>query len=65
MGSTGCAVVTGASAGAGRATARALAAAGFELVIGARRLGRLQELAAEIVVRPRDQATSTAVHRRG
>lgn len=42
------AVVTGASSGIGRATARALAAAGFEVVIGARRLDRLQELAAEI-----------------
>jgi NADP-dependent 3-hydroxy acid dehydrogenase YdfG len=42
------AVVTGASSGIGLATARALAAAGFEVVVGARRLERLETLAAEI-----------------
>jgi NADP-dependent 3-hydroxy acid dehydrogenase YdfG len=42
------AVVTGASSGIGAATARSLAAAGFEVVVAARRLERLEPLAEEI-----------------
>lgn len=42
------AVVTGASSGIGAASARALAAAGFHVVVGARRTERVEEVARQI-----------------
>ena len=46
--SRGLAVVTGASSGIGRASARRLAQEGFEVVCAARRTDRIEQLAAEI-----------------
>ncbi len=43
------AAVTGASSGIGEATARELAQHGFDVVLGARRLERLERLASEII----------------
>jgi NADP-dependent 3-hydroxy acid dehydrogenase YdfG len=48
---TRVAVVTGASSGIGEACARQLAAAGFEVVIGARRMDELSKVAAAIGAR--------------
>lgn len=53
------AIVTGASSGIGRATAAALARAGARVAIGARRVEKLEELAAEI-----SGAGGEAFHRR-
>jgi NADP-dependent 3-hydroxy acid dehydrogenase YdfG len=44
----GTAVVTGASSGIGAATASALAAVGFRVLLGARRLDRIRQLASEL-----------------
>lgn len=51
MASPKTAVVTGASSGFGAAAARALHSAGFALVLGARRLDRLREVAAPLDAR--------------
>jgi NADP-dependent 3-hydroxy acid dehydrogenase YdfG len=45
---SGTAVVTGGSSGIGAATAKALAGDGYRVILGARRLQRLQALAGEI-----------------
>ncbi|MBW3561676.1 MAG: SDR family NAD(P)-dependent oxidoreductase [Actinobacteria bacterium] len=47
----GTAVVTGGSAGIGAATARRLAGEGFDVVVGARRVERLREIAEPIGAR--------------
>ena len=59
------AVVTGASSGIGAATARHLAAAGFDVVVGARRIDRLREVADPIGARalPLDVTRPESVER--
>ena len=44
-------VITGASSGLGEATARLLCAQGASVVLGARRVDRLQSLADELIAR--------------
>jgi NADP-dependent 3-hydroxy acid dehydrogenase YdfG len=57
------AVITGASAGIGAATARRLAAAGFQVVLGARRLERCRQTAEEVggTALPLDVTDATSV----
>lgn len=65
MNTIGTAIVTGASSGIGAASARHLAAAGFRVVLGARRQDRLAEVAAETggVALPLDVTDPSSVAR--
>ncbi|GAC1312854.1 MAG: SDR family oxidoreductase [Acidimicrobiales bacterium] len=58
-------MVTGASSGIGEAAARRLASDGFDVVIGARRIDRLQQIASEIGARalPLDVTEAASVSR--
>ena len=57
-------VLTGASSGLGRGFARALAAAGADLVLAARRLEQLEELAAELEAPGSRSSAPTSPHPR-
>ncbi|WP_041451447.1 SDR family NAD(P)-dependent oxidoreductase [Hoyosella subflava] len=61
---TRVAVVTGASSGIGEATARTLADSGFHVIVGARRVDRIEALAQEIsgTALPLDVTDDESVH---